>query len=227
MKSWLIYDNINKYYYESTFANVCEKPHPVSYEIFYKENYGCEFSDTKNIYEMFSCIVKPNDVVVDLGANVGFFTDKIASTASKVISVEGAPELFSCLVKNTYQHQNIEYLNANIISDRNVKEKNIWSYRPSRLNINLKQLFEIYELDRIDFLKVDIESAEYDIFYEGFSSDLLSKIKNISMEVHLDQFNPDLEKLEKLLRCFKNKKIEQFDWRMPSHLQKTIYISEL
>jgi|688.fasta_scaffold551518_3 FkbM family methyltransferase len=225
MKNWLIYDNINKFYYESTFEDVKQKHNWVSYEIFYKENYECEYSNTGNIYEMYDCVVEPNDIVVDLGSNVGFFTNKIAPIASRVISVEGSPELFSCLVKNTFQYQNIEYVNANIVSDENIKEKNIWSYRPSTINLTLKQLFDLYNLEKIDFLKVDIESAEYDIFHENIDPLLLSKIRKISMEIHVDQTNYDDINVNRLIKNIKNKNVKNFTWYLPSHVQKTLYFT--
>lgn len=224
-KTWLIFDNINNNFFETNFEGALNANVWHSYDLFYKENYGCEFSKTNSVYEMFDCVVEPNDIVVDLGANIGLFTNKIAGIASKVIAVEGAPEIFSCLIKNTcVEHSNIEYLNASIISDKNVKEKNIWSNRPSRLNVTLRQLFEMYNLEKIDFLKVDIESAEFDVFYEGFDPDLLSKINKISMEVHIDPNNTDdVDKLNKIINCLSKKTVNYFNWWMNGHLQKTYY----
>ena len=223
-KKWLIFDNINNNYFETDFKGVLESNIWFSYDLFYKENYGCEFSKTNSVYEMFDCMVEPNDVVVDLGANIGLFTNKIANIASKVIAVEGAPEIFSCLVKNTcIDHKNIEYLNANVISDKQVNEKNIWSNRPSRLNVTLRQIFEIYDLEKIDFLKVDIESAEYDIFYEGFDPSLLAKINKIAMEIHVDPNNMENKEINNIINCLSDKTVSHFNWWMNGHLQKTFY----
>jgi FkbM family methyltransferase len=223
-KKWLIFDNINHQFFETDFEGVLEANEWHSYGLFYKENYGCEFSKTNSVYEMFDCIVEPNDIVVDLGANIGLFTNKIANTAKRVIAVEGAPEIFSCLVKNTcVEHKNIEYLNASIVSDKQIKEKNIWSYRPSKINVTLRQIFELYNLEKIDFLKVDIESAEYDIFYEGFDPELLSRINKISMEVHVDPNNSEGKELNSIINCLSNKTVNYFNWWMNGHLQRTLY----
>lgn len=223
-KKWLIFDNINHSFFETNFAGVLDANEWCSYDLFYKENYGCEFSKTNNVYEMFDCIVEPDDIVVDLGANIGLFTNKVANTAKKVIAVEGAPEIFSCLVKNTcIEHKNIEYLNASVVSDKQIKEKNIWSYRPSKVNVTLRQIFELYNLEKIDFLKVDIESAEYDIFYEGFDPELLSRINKISMEVHVDPNSSDGKEINSILNCLSNKTTNHFNWWMNGHLQKTFY----
>jgi FkbM family methyltransferase len=67
------------------------------------------------IYEINNCILEKDDVVVDLGSNIGMFTKYAAEKCKKVISVEGSPEYFSCLVENTTENENVSYLNANII----------------------------------------------------------------------------------------------------------------
>lgn len=47
----------------------------------------------------------------------------------------------------------------------------------------LDYLFEQNVFNNIDFLKVDVEGHEYEVF-EGLSDENLSKIKNISVEIH-------------------------------------------
>ena len=46
------------------------------------------------------------------------------------------------------------------------------------------------EINKIDFLKVDVEGAEYAVF-EGISDENLSKVKTIAMEYHNSHFNFD------------------------------------
>lgn len=228
IKRWVIYDNINNNYFETNFDGVLNRNVWHSYDLFYKENYGCEFSINNSVYEMFDCILKKDDIVLDLGANIGLFTNRAAKIAKKVIAVEGAPELFSCLVKNTYEHKNIEYLNANVVSDNIIKEKHIWSDRPSRLNVTLQDIFNIYDLSKLDFLKVDIESAEYDIFHENLNINLLSNIDRISMEVHVNPKDTDNPRLISLIKCLsRGKKFNYFDWYMNGHLQKTFFFKNI
>jgi hypothetical protein len=54
----------------------------------------------------------------------------------------------------------------------------------------LDYLFESGLVDKIDFLKVDVEGAEYAVF-EGISDENLSKVKTIAMEYHNSHFNFD------------------------------------
>jgi len=49
--------------------------------------------------------------------------------------------------------------------------------------ISLQDIFEKYELKKIDFLKMDCEGAEYEIIMNAKSS-ILNKIQKISMEIH-------------------------------------------
>ena len=56
----------------------------------------------QKIFDAYNYLIESNDVVVDLGANVGFFTHYASQKSKKVIAVEGGDALFSCLVKNTY-----------------------------------------------------------------------------------------------------------------------------
>jgi len=54
----------------------------------------------------------------------------------------------------------------------------------------LNYLFESGLVDKIDFLKVDIEGAEHAAF-QGISDENLMKVKTIAMEYHHSFFNYD------------------------------------
>jgi hypothetical protein len=56
----------------------------------------------------------------------------------------------------------------------------------------LNYLFESGLIDRIDFLKVDIEGAEHAAF-AGISDENLQKVKTIAMEYHHSHFDFDDE----------------------------------
>lgn len=186
------------------------------YDFFYKEIYAFEFSSTNCIYEMDKCILQKDDIVVDLGANVGFFTNYAASKTKKVIAIEGSPEIFSCLVKNTKQDfNNIEYLNANIVSSTDLKSST-WSDNPSRINVTIEDIFRLYNLDKIDFLKIDIEGGEYSLF-ETIDKSLLKKINKIAIETHFHQKNQDL------INSLNSKTIFCFDWYHSNLKQTMLY----
>ena len=112
------------------------------------------------IFYNSDCCINENDIVVDLGSNIGLFTRYASNKCKKVISVEGSPEFFSCLVENTSDLKNISYLNTNVVGIEN-KNNNTWSSNPTLINITLEDIFKLYKLEKIDFLKVDIEGGEY------------------------------------------------------------------
>lgn len=140
---------------------------------------------------MFENIIKPGDVVLDLGANIGLFSRKAAKIAGKVISVEASPEHFACLVENTSEFNNIEYINALVVGNDNSGDTNtVYSHRSSKETITIEKIMKIYNLDKIDFIKVDIEGGEYALL-SNTPVEVLDKIDKISCETHDDIKNKD------------------------------------
>ena len=102
---------------------------------------------------MFENIIKPGDVVLDLGANIGLFSRKAAKIAGKVISVEASPEHFACLVENTSEFNNIEYINALVVGNDNSGDTNtVYSHRSSKETITIEKIMKIYNLDILVFI---------------------------------------------------------------------------
>ena len=72
-KIWKLYDDKSNTFSIQSFETNKDLTSYWGYDFIYNEIYNWEFSQTGCIYEMFDCLIKPNDVVVDLGSNVGFF----------------------------------------------------------------------------------------------------------------------------------------------------------
>lgn len=136
---------------------------------------------------MWDCVLKEGDVVIDIGANCGFFTIKAASVASKVIAIDGSPESYSCLVENCKDYDNVMTLNASILGEDS-DPSYLWSKKGNPLRMTLEEVMDLYHLDRIDFIKCDIEGGEYDLF-KSLSPETLSKIDRIAIETHDDKLN--------------------------------------
>jgi hypothetical protein len=186
-KIWKLYDDKSNTFSIQSFETNKDLTSYWGYDFIYNEIYNWEFSQTGCIYEMFDCLIKPNDVVVDLGSNVGFFSVKSSEFASKVISIDGSPEAYSCLVENCKDLQNVLTLNANILTPES-EQSWLWSVKGNPLRMTLDDVFDLYQLDRIDFLKCDIEGGEYDLF-NSLSEETLSKIDRIAIETHDDKKN--------------------------------------
>jgi len=114
-------------------------------------------------YEKFNKIEK-DDLVIDIGAAIGDFSISASKRANKVIAYECDPERVMLMEKNIKLHQA-----KNII----VKDEKA---------LSLNQILE--KLKKVDFLKVDCEGCEYQIFKNAQKS-ALDKIEYIAMETHL------------------------------------------
>ena len=150
------------------------------------------------------------DVVVDLGGNIGIFNRFAHSQgAGKVISFEPDRRYFKLLSLNA--GKNAMIFNAAVsheIGELNLFESshlggsnvfgNSYSEGYSVRSYTLNYLFETGIVDKIDFLKVDIEGAEHAAF-AGISDENLLKVKNISMEYHHSFFNYDEELRNKFI----------------------------
>jgi FkbM family methyltransferase len=182
-KLWKLYhDKENQFEYKS-FENNKDLESFNGYDFIYYENYNWEYSNVGCIYEMWDCVIKPGDVVLDIGANLGFFTCRSAEMASKVIAVDGSPEAYSCLVENCKDLMNVQTINCSILGE-NSDYSWLWSYKKNNpLRMTLDELMDLYKLDKIDFIKCDIEGGEYDLF-GSLSEETLSKIDRIAVETH-------------------------------------------
>jgi FkbM family methyltransferase len=123
--------------------------------------------------------VRPGDIVLDAGANVGVFTRKaLQAGASKIIAIEPGPENVECLRRNFAA----EIADGRVV----VYPKGVWdkedilklsvdpadSARDSFLRpienaqfidvplTTIDKLVEELRLPRVDFIKMDIEGAE-------------------------------------------------------------------
>lgn len=164
----------------------------------YEENCWAPFWEIfiKKTYEYKNIKVNKGDVVVDLGANIGFFSIySIINGASKVYSVEASTTTYNFLINNIKKY-NIETLNAAIsdgvtkdfyISERSGsssiynKSKNVETVNC----ITFDSFINKYNIEHINFLKIDIEGSEYELFNSIDPNFLVNNIDNIFLEFHL------------------------------------------
>jgi len=149
--------------------------------------------------------IKPNDVVIDIGASAGMFSLYAASLSSSIIvyAFEPAPDTFALLQKKLAANNltNIHcqqcavssstgelsfYLDSGSLGDSIIKEwigkENIVATNQVAC-ISLDDLFARFKLKHCDFLKVDCEGAEFEIFAAA-SSRTLQAIAAIALECH-------------------------------------------
>jgi hypothetical protein len=140
---------------------------------------------------MFSDIQK-DDVVIDIGANIGGFCIPAAKLSNHVFAIEPltTEELRNNIIKN----------NVNV----NVIEGGLGNGTPSEVLWFTKNIVKTYTFDRIkalcggcDFLKCDCEGFEWFI-----NPNDLEGIRRIEMEVH--NFNPSPNEPKILLDTIMN-----------------------
>jgi len=174
----------------------------------------------ENNYEKFFS-VEQDDVVVDIGASAGPFAFGILKQKpSKVICLEPHSALFQTLKKNFDENHNVICLNQGIAaSDANVLftglynddldssyvGDQLWSKTQLGQGITFKTLIQTQNLNHIDFLKIDCEGGEYDVFNEENFDWIMKNVRKIVGEWHFHSS----ELKEKFLK-FRDLYLKQF-----------------
>jgi FkbM family methyltransferase len=147
---------------------------------------------------------KPHPLVIDIGANVGFFSlaTFLKFPKSEIYSFEPHPYCFKVMsnYKQTFEHytwnlfkkavsdQDAEIkLNTSTVSgfttmasvfDNGIKHKGFLAK-----TIKLDSFITKNSITNIDFIKIDCEGAEYSIIY-NLSKDSFDKINSLCIETH-------------------------------------------
>lgn len=166
---------------------------PIVTEIFYDKVYERDFVRLTN-----------DDVVVDVGANYGVFSLYSQLFNPKVVySIEPLKSTFYHMCQNLNEY-NVVCINKAIsdtdgfekftvtdVNGNNFSSKNSNGYHPSSSlreeiveTININTLIKDYNIDKIDFLKVDCEGGELDLFNTIDKEYLSNNIIKIAIEYH-------------------------------------------
>lgn len=159
------------------------------YDIFYLKVYNC-----------YNMNIDNNDIVVDIGANIGVFSLYASQfSKNKIISYEPYPAAIQIFKKNIntndlnhqiYIHNNAIFNKSGIvkifINDK--WEQNSIYNKFQKQHILIKaitpdEIFTKNDIDRIDFLKIDCEGCE-EFIIMNISPIQYSRIKKIAIEYH-------------------------------------------
>lgn len=128
--------------------------------------------------------VEEGDIVVDIGSSVGEFSYSILHRKPKHIYVVEPLGIFFDTLKNNLQGHQVSFTNAAITSDKFIKIS--WDGHEQEIRtLTFKEFLEHNRLFKIDFLKIDCEGGEYDVFSET-NLDFLKTVPKIVLEVHLN-----------------------------------------
>ena len=167
------------------------------------------------------CDVEEGDIVVDIGFNYGIFSlGALYKGASKIYGLEPNLHVYN-LVKNYYPEKDKVKIYNFAASDENKITK--FNLGQNTLSSSLYDLvsdyYESYEvqcvnmydflifnlIEKIDFLKIDCEGAEYQIF-EIIPDEYFKKIKKIHVEFHFNDGQKVIPIIDKLNR-------NGFEWK--------------
>ena len=166
----------------------------VVWEIFRQRSY-----EKKPSFNIF-----PGDVVVDVGAHAGVFSVWAAQKAyqGRVYAYEPDPENYRYLENNKRLNKLDNLFIHNLAVGRQKGELNLYlsSYNTGGHSlyrvpgdekakslivrvVDLAEIFSSNKLEKINFLKIDAEGAEYEIILNA-PTDLLHRIDRIVLEYH-------------------------------------------
>jgi FkbM family methyltransferase len=130
-----------------------------------------------------------NDIVVDLGCNVGLFTVLAASAGRSVVAVEAQAWLLEKAHSTLQMNQcadRARLVHALVGADTGVFNANPgglaepWIGDPPR--VCMSDL--LASVPTVDLLKIDIEGSEFSLFSEEQNLPWLTRVRRIVMEVH-------------------------------------------
>lgn len=162
-----------------------------------------------------------DSIVIDAGANVGLFVEALrAHVDCKIIAVECGKENVACIKNKNFE--NVDVIGKAVVGDSNqsitlteivgepnddgTMRYNQWhniygnhsDHPTAQVNtyevegVTLKELIEEY--GTVDYLKMDIEGAEYEVM-ESLTPEDAQKIKQMSFEWHDAKQNSRLEEV--------------------------------
>ncbi len=173
----------------------------------------------KRRYEPEGIAIRPDDVVVDIGANVGVFSiDAAQRTRGPVYALEPFPENFEFLVRNVRQNRASGVVPMNravsgsrgttklfisdssgghLLFDHNIRGKLDRSIEVPTLG--LADLFDDCGIGEIGLLKLDCEGSEGSIL-KCAGQDRLRRVRQLAMEFHDNVSELDHRQIAALLQ---------------------------
>ena len=172
-------------------------------------------SEAMDAFEKVVQDLRPGSLAIDLGANVGDFTIKIASTGAKVLAFEPDPVAFQVLRERTKHLANVHLYQAAASTSSGYmvlhRHKEFQSDPVSRTiasslladhrRVSMDGACKVEAIDFVHFLlnletdvallKIDIEGAEVSLMEAVLASPAVNRLDHVFVETHMRML-PDL-----------------------------------
>lgn len=138
-----------------------------------------------------------DDVIVDLGANVGLFSLHTSPMYHKCIAVEPTPSHFKILQELTKEYDQIKLVNAAIsnvtgemdfyLSETNSTMNSLSNVYGNSIKVKTYTLYDLLKeqnVDKVDFMKVDIEGSEVLFLSQGNIETMSNCVERFFIEFH-------------------------------------------
>lgn len=162
-----------------------------------------------------------NPIIVDLGSNIGFtvIDYKLTYSNAKILGVEMDPVNYQLCIQNTSAYQDVTVLNKGIwyengeiqynpsvnydsYSATSVTENKGTNVQVNKIeSITISALLATNNIKKVDFMKIDIEGAEIEIFKRG-ELDWLKLVDSLHLEIH------DPKEVTPIIAILKNNNFE-------------------
>lgn len=160
-------------------------------------------------HEPFKGYIKPDSVILDIGANIGLFALHVMPYVKEIVCVEPTPEHMEIQgnlfwhnwhnIRNGKFHHEQSALNSYTGTARFRKEPvnttmNSLSDRLDSFEVNCITLFDLcekYKLDSVDFCKIDIEGSEF----KAITIDRVQEVSHIIKAFWLETHPRNLESM--------------------------------
>lgn len=167
------------------------------------EIFGNRTNFENNDYERLFT-VEEGDIVVDIGSSVGEFPYSILHRKPKHIYVVEPLGVFFDTLKKNLEGRPVSFTNAAISPEKFLTIS--WDgYEEEVRTLTFKEFLTHNRLTKIDFLKVDCEGGEYDVFSDT-NIKFLKTVPKIVTEVHLGG-----KLMKERFRIFRDRILPNFD----------------
>ena len=155
----------------------------------------------EKVYDDVRIPIGADDVIVDIGAHIGAFAVRAAKLAHRghVYAYEASSKNFATLLQNQQLNclENLHIENKAVLDRHgriplyipggNGALGSVLQETSSSMEMvhatTLSDLIVEHSIGQVDFLKVDVEGAEYDILF-NCSPETLAKVRYVAMEYH-------------------------------------------